>query len=478
MAKEEVKDKLDKLNLGPEEIEEEVNIMGPGEPDPTQYYPTGYPKPLKRLRLVFESPSTSVEEPYFWVLNHIKQDQAFRNVYKIMDTMTASENSSMFGVQVQRLNIQQDKASQYMGTIANMVKSLFQIVREIRVIKERLAHYHGSEKGNKSADIALKGYWVDLVEGGGKNPASVYGLASNLGFGTLPDLFFETMVPKGGDIDAAIDRRAKDFNRKVREVLRRKLQQFVIWRDETKAELETRHKFTLRYLRQHWNTIRLYMAWIKPMLRNVKRLQTYEKYRDDPELLSSMEGAMMEIEFLAQRHDVKGHYPVVIAHFLYRVRPHMNFSNEYQRGPVHVGRVAITLRAYAWTQEQIDNYKKYREDEDFEYLGMVDGSVEAAMEALGDDLRKYLEEAEEEMGIAEKKEPEDKPEKVRGPSIFEPFGALFGGFKDMATLVVPAWEKKKKVSVGAGASAAGGAAKGALWQTYKNFKKSHQMIAW
>lgn len=457
-----------------EEIDEEVNIVGVSQKEAAEYYSTGYPKPLKRLRLVFESYNASIEETYFWVLNHIKQDQAYYHVHKITDTLTASENSSIFGVQVQRLNIQQDKAGQYMGTIANMVKNLFQIVREIRIIKERLAHYHGSLRGNKSSDIALKGYWVDLVEGGGKNPASIYGLASQLGFATLPDLFFDVMVKKGDDVNEMIEKRAGDFNRKVQEVLRRKLQQFVTWRDETQKELETRHKFTLRYLRQHWNTIRMYMSWVKPMLRNVARLQTNEKYRDSEELLTSMEGAVMEIEFLAQKNNIQGYYPVILAHFLYRVRPAMNFNNEYQRGPIHVGRVTVTLRAYAWSQKEIDKYLKLRNDEDFELLGMVDSSVQDAMEALGDELRKYLEEAEEDMGLLKKKEaPVEKP---KGPGMLDPFMALFGGFKGAAAMFVSDKNVKKKPSGNRGP--AGGAAKGSMWQTYKNYKKAHQMLSW
>ena len=97
-------------------------------------------------------------------------------------------------------------------------------------------------------------------------------------------------------------------------------------------------------------------------MRNIKRLETNEKFRENPEILSSMEGAMMEIEILAKHAKVKGHYPVILAHFLYRTRPHMNFNNEYQRGPVHVGRVAMTFRAYSWTQEQIDNYLAHKDE--------------------------------------------------------------------------------------------------------------------
>ena len=45
------------------------------------------------------------------------------------------------------------------------------------------------------------------------------------------------------------------------------------WKEKTYQELTTREKFVLKYLRQHYNTIKLYMNWIRPYLRNVKDLQ-------------------------------------------------------------------------------------------------------------------------------------------------------------------------------------------------------------
>ena len=119
-----------------QELEEEVNILGAGAPAPSSYLATGYPQPLKRYRIVFESNKTSIEEPYYWILNHIKQDMAFSQVVKITDTLTASENSSIFGVQVQRLNLQQDKAAQYMVDVEAALKAL-------RITKERIEVHLG-----------------------------------------------------------------------------------------------------------------------------------------------------------------------------------------------------------------------------------------------------------------------------------------------------------------------------------------------
>ena len=483
-AKKEEKSPLAKLEFR-EEIDEEVNICGPADANkPTQYYATGWPGPKKRYRIVFESYNASIEETYFWILNHLKQDQSYHHVLKVTDSYAASENSSLWGVQQQRLGIQQDKVSQYMAVIGKMTKELFQIVREIRILKEKLGHYYGVEKGIHSADIALKGYWIDLVEGGSKSPASVYGLAQQLGFVVLPDLFYATFVKPGQSVDQRVEEQAGKFNPKLKEVLKRKLEQYVRWREETKKELDVRHKFTLRYLRQHWNSIRMYIAWIKPYLKNVRRLSTEEKFRDSDELITSMEGAMLEIEFLAKRQavgtDDSQTYPVVLAHFLYRVRPAMNFSTEYQRGPIHMGRVTVTLRAYGWTQKEIDNYLKLRNDEDVELLGWVDEGMKAAIEALGDELKIYLEEAEEEAGLSKKEEEREKP-KAQPVNMLEPFGALGGGFKDLFLMAFPfSFDKKQKPdeALDANRGAAAKTADGTAWQTYKNYKKSHGMLAW
>ena len=35
----------------------------------------------------------------------------------------------------------------------------------------------------------------------------------------------------------------------------------------------------------------------------------------------------------------------------------------YQRGPIHVGKVNITFRAYAWSKDDIARYKKMKDSQ-------------------------------------------------------------------------------------------------------------------
>ena len=81
----------------------------------------------------------------------------------------------------------------------------------------------------------MKGLYVDLVEGGAKNAASVFGLARELQFTILPDLFFSTHPRKIEDVKRVVDE--MKFNVKVKEVLKRKLYAYMRWRDSTEQEM-------------------------------------------------------------------------------------------------------------------------------------------------------------------------------------------------------------------------------------------------
>ncbi len=448
-----------------------------------QMAPTGYPVPAKRYRMVFESYKKSIEELYFWLVNYIRWDLGYSIDYKITDLFAAAEHSAFFGVAQQRIGLQQDKVIQFLATIGKMIKDLFQIVRELRVIDERLGYYKDSfdrgSRSRESAEVVLKGLWVDMVEGGGKNPASVYGLARELQFTTLPDLFYGVHPTGPEEVDTVVAK--LDFNSKVKEVLKRKLRQFLQWKKETYAELKNRRKFTVKYLRQHYDIINMYMTWVKPYLRNIRKLQMAgPKGTRKVDLVTAFEGSMIEIEFLARAiaEGNKEYYSCIVMHFNYRTRPTLSYTQEgYQRGPIHVGEATITWRAYVWNQKQIDNYVNMRKEEDLDMIKSVDGSVAAAMDALGDDLKRYLKE-EGEIFPGDEEGKEGKP---KLPGILDPFTSLFKGVGDIAKSVIPA----KKPEGGLTPYQAEGEKKGAkkyamayMWLSYKNFKKAHGMLAW
>ncbi|MBT4651814.1 hypothetical protein HOC13_04825 [Candidatus Woesearchaeota archaeon] len=441
---------------------------------------TGYPSPRKRFRLIWEVYDLSIEESYYWVLKYLRHDAAHPVVEKLEDTFSAAEASASFGVTQQRLGAQQDKVSQFLVAIGKMVKELFAMVRELRIIDERKGYYQETEeqmnrpRGQrlKGGETTLKGVFIDMVQGGAKSAASVYGMARELEFVTLPDLFFEAPpFVNSYEMEEWVDN--LEFNEKVKRVLKRHLKNFMEWKKSTWKELKGRRKFQLQYLRQHFDIIKLYMEWTKPYLRNIQRLGIKKEHMASPDIIAAFEGSMIDIELLARRPfgDPKagGCYACVVATLNYRTRPQMKFIQEgYQRGPVHQGKMEMNVRGYIWNEAQVQAYKNMKDRESFELLKVVSASVTAAMEALGDELFGYLEEAGEDV------ERKGEEKAVVNKGLIE---KLFGDF-----IVSKGAKKVKRKKVSGKDEGAWGAAENYnklhLWNVHNNFKKAHRLIAW
>lgn len=467
---------------------ENIDIATPYQTGGSEYIPTSYPASLMRYHTVYESYNLSLEETYFWLIDHIRYDQGFTRAYKIRDIFTATENSAFFGASQQRLGIQQDRVQQYLATIGKMTKDLFQLVRELRILDEKLQPRNDWTKSN-SADATLKSEYIDLVEnrGGQTSPGSIYGLASQLGYATLPDLFFNTHVYNLKNIDNSVDK--LDFNKNLKNVVKRKLYQFINWKLKTDHELESRRRFTLKYLRQHWDVIEMYMNWIKPYMRHIARLQMNDDRLNEPDLIGAFEQSYIETETLFAKPGAGG-YEVVILTINFRTRPNLSYQQEgYQRGPIHVGRADIDIRGYQWDKSNVNMYLKYRKKEDLYMLGVVDKSVQAAMDALGEELEGYLAEAGEPKYKSKidkmNAEAEKNSKKSGGPGMFtdiaEPFTAIFKGFSDL----IPTKDIKKKAKSSkpkwpeaSPDKKIGPNLKVQLYQIQKNFKKAHGMLSW
>ncbi|MEM4246748.1 MAG: hypothetical protein QXR48_04265 [Candidatus Woesearchaeota archaeon] len=463
-----------------------------------------YPKPRNKYYFIYEVPHESVEPVYYWLLGHMTYDWGYPIVHKITDIFTAAEHSSFYGASAQRLGLAQDKVAQYLATIGKMIKDMFQLVRELRWIDERKKYYEDAEAGKEGAEIALKGLWTDMVDGvvgGQRTSSNLFVMAQQLNFSALPDLFFSIHVTKQivaklkgksikevkeeevrAAVDGIVEKQAGGFNKELKNVLKRKLYQYLVWKEETWLEIKQRRKFTLDYLRQHYHIIKMYMSWVKPYIAHIKKLGADITKMSSAELIAAFEGSLVEIEVLGQKipEGNKKAYSCVLLTLQYRTRPEMQFAQEggYHRGPLHQGETKVFIRAYGWTEEQIEQYKKMKDEEDFELISSIDNSLKAAMEALGDDLKRYLKESEE-MHKEEKKEKKEEPRKL---DLFEPFKALGKSFGETFTAIIPKKEKKSAIQEKEKLkkeldTAAKDAAK-TIWQIYKNFKKAHRMLAW
>jgi hypothetical protein len=264
---------------------------------------------------------------------------------------------------------------------------------------------------------------------------SVYSLATKVGFVTLPDLFFKITVKRKEELDAAMKSLRKEgMNRKVTDVLAKKLWQYYNWKEKTWAEMQHTRKFKIKYLRQHYTSIKMYMNWVRPYLQTIQQLQMKGAV-SDADLVAAFETSKIQVELLAQKTSgFKHYYPVLLVKFVHTTRPELQYTPQGQKQPIHVGRTELIIEPYVATQAQIDSYKTHKESEDLELIATMDET----MNAIKDDMKIYLKEAGEKFG--EDEEEEAKKEK---PKQVGPFKALYQGFGDMF-----AFAKREKKGTG------------------------------
>lgn len=442
--------------------------------------------PLTKYRLEIEEAGAGVERFYFWVLSFLQSSGPsgieFDKIYKINDIYTSSEGSAYFGMMEQRKGLQQDKVTQYLATVGKMTKDLFQILRELRIIDERYEYYNDSKKPGKdgeSAEVSLKSIWIDMVEGGAKNPTSVFGLSQQVGFVILPDLFFTVRAENKEKVHGEVERlRETGINRKVREVLERKLYQYYLWREKTEKEVVQRRNFMLKYLKQHYSVLKLYIHWIKPYLKNIKRLQMDQDAKN-PNIITSFETSQINIEIIAKKTEgkKKDYYPCIRVNFNYVAIPQMAYQQEYQRGAIHTGKSIIEMESYALTDKDIEEYEELNEEEDLELISNLTG----AMESLGEELKKYLKEAGEKFKEDERQKKEERLERTNiFKAVFYGFGEMFGVRKrsDEELSKEKEVKKLKSWSIVDQRKDAARTAIDRNYNLYDVFKKFHKMYAW
>ena len=181
-------------------------------------------------------------------------------------------------------------------------------------------------------------------------------------------------------------------------------------------------------------------------------------------------------------------------HFLYQTEPSLDYHAKeswQNKGPIHVGRVDCNIRAYGWSDSQIEAYRKLKADEDIELLEAIDYTLKDESDLLGDDLKSIIDEVRKDLGKTLGKEEKEEEKKEKKKSI-NPFSAIgkgileltvepFTGKKDedekrpkINKKKLRAYEEDKKAALGK----ASGYAKLVAWQSYKNYKKAHKMITW
>ncbi|MBW3010725.1 hypothetical protein KY326_00715 [Candidatus Woesearchaeota archaeon] len=469
-------------------------------------------EPLKKFSLVYEKYQEQIEPLYFWFLGFLKDSLKIKtsDIKKLVDTYSASEASAFHKHMGTNIGAIQDRISNSLITINRLVRQdLFKMIREIGIITDRLEMvYAGGKFGaerpggpHNAAEIAMKDMYINLVEGGSKAPGSVYGLGSQVGFITLPDLFLHTHIFDKDKVESVVDGLG-GVSPKVKEVLGRKLKAYAIWRKSYKSNLERRRKFMLAYLKQYYNNIMLQIQWMKPYLQMSKRMNMRMDIKETPDILAAIEQTAMEIELLIKIGKSGNHNTVVVLNLYFRTSPETEFSQKYQAPTTKfMGRTEISLKSYALSDAQVKAYEMNSKLEDYELLDQIGGDIKDSLESFGDELKIYLAQANKvATQSSEDAVKEAKSKMAAGASAqagtkvvekqpwwkpIEPFVMVPKGFIDIIGIFItfPKFSKSKekkptKAVLDKQLDDAKTGATGTAWLMYNLFKKSHRMISW
>jgi hypothetical protein len=441
--------------------------------------------------LTYETYAESLEPIYYYILDFM--DTLGLKTKKIVDNFTSAIGSANFSEMGQKKTIMQKQAMELMGSINTVVRSILNLVYDLKEFKIRLDAYENLKNKDKkeAALLSLKQVWMDKVDmnkGNSSIKAMAFGQA---GFVTLIDAFLSIKNPK--DVSKI------DLNERVKRILVERLSEFEIWLSESEQELRKRYSIEKTYLKSQVNSLQLYTRWVKPYLQYAKELEQGGA-EDNPSLVKMFNRTILQLTLLGtskisaeemgkegslpdffgdeklikrlkKKGDLRDYYKCVLVDFVFRTVP--------QQG-VHIGKVDVTFRAYSLNQQEIDQLNKALEEDDLESgLKFIQGATDESLGELKKDIDFFLGEDKEE----EKK----KEEKSKEDSV-NPFLALIGYYnkkEEKSEKKDKKKEEKKFAPIREDnyyekylRNAAAGEAISALFTLFDIYKKSHGMASY
>jgi len=445
--------------------------------------------------LVYDSSSETLEPVYFFILD-LMNDLGFAP-QKLVDNFSSTPGSGHFSEMGSKATMMQQQAGKIMGDVNTVLRSVLNIVYDLKEFKMRLQSYEGLKSKKKeeqeAAVLSLKQIWmdkVDIAKGNSSIKAMAFGQS---GFQTLIDAFLaakdESLKDsKGNEID---------LNDRIKRLLKPRIIEFNIWLSESEKELRKRYELEKDYLKSQVNSLKLYSRWVRPYLTAAQNLEQKEKLRE-PALVKMFDTIILELTLLGKKKlDIAGeaeggnfpkdftsqkflkdikrnYYTCILVDFVFRGIPQrVGQQSHFAFG----GRAEITFKAYALNDDELKKFEEELTKSDTnDVLNLIEGASTESLGQLQKDIDEFLEE----------KPKEDKKEerKISFKDAFEPFSALFGAYegksetkstkdKPKETIVKPDnWIEENHFR-----PFVAGAAKDKVFDIFDIYKKSHGMMS-
>src|SRR3989338_4932417 len=221
--------------------------------------------------LSYDSMTEGLEPIYYWVLDFLRYSPPagikMDEVIKYTDEYDASVGSGYFGEMGTRASVMQDRAMKIMATVNTVVRSIINLIYDLREFNIRLSHYDNlhaeSSSIKQAARLALKQIWMDQVDIK-KSRGSINALSQQLEFVTLRDAFLA--IDDINQIDKV------DLNDRVKRILKARLEEFNEWEKNSEKELRKRFNIERSYLKSQVASLKYYTLWVKPYLVAAQKL--------------------------------------------------------------------------------------------------------------------------------------------------------------------------------------------------------------
>lgn len=444
-----------------------------------EYVPALLKNSKTEYSLTYESMGEGVEPIYFWILDFMRDSPPGGlglDVAKGKEEFEASLSSGYFGEMGQRATLMQKQAAEYLGAINQVIKSIIQLIYDLKEFELRIAMYKGLESENseekKGAIYSLKGVWMDQVDMR-KGKGSINMMAQDLNFVTLRDAFFH--------VNSHEDIGKLDLNVRVKNVLTKKWEEYEKWVELSGKEIKNRYNIERAYLKSQIGTLKLYATWVKPYLMAAQKLKMHEF--KSPDIVSAFSNMEMKLGIKGKKeikpetvHASFAKFPIK-SKFYYLIDVELHFrtipsavEGRGGRHYLHGGKTEVVFKGYAFDDIDI---KAIDDQELYEDIKLVEEWVGTSLDTIEKEAMHFYEDKkEEEQEKKQKKEKffsgYDNPFK----GVFSGFGEIFKPLRDVIKTAPPEQLISADVK-----KAAEKKAEDTCYLIYNIYKKAHGMLS-
>ena len=384
--------------------------------------------------LGYDSNSETLEPVYFFILDLLNDFGLPPE--KLVDNFSSTPGSGHFAELGQRATIMQQQATKILGDTNTVLRSVLNVIYDLKEFKIRLEHYKGikskDENIKDTSILSLKQIWMDKVDIA-RQQSSIKAMAMQGGFQTLIDAFLAAKEEK--DVEKL------DLNDRVKRILKPRILEFNHWLTQSEKELRKRYEIEKIYLKSQVNSLKLYSRWAKPYLKAAQQLESQDKGRE-PALVKTFNTILLELTLFSKRkidvakESAEGNLPkefagksfqrtlkrdyhmCILIDFTFRGIPQrVSQQPHYLFG----GKAEINFRGYALNDDELEKLEEELAKSDVEnVLTLIEGTTTESLDQLQEEINFFLEE----------KDDESEGKKAKQKSESNPFLALIGSYNE------------------------------------------------